>query len=671
MEENGMAKREIMEDFGEGDTSYYDEKTTRSRLAKWIWNTVLSLGKKAVMTGVVISFVPLVLPPLILVAALCCALSLPFGVVFASYGCTNKLMSKLMPSPPLVVQEYNQTVVLPEEEEEREVVKDEVEMRIELVGDTKSSDAVTDDELSTVGGGHVSLLDEKKIRNDHDGGDDDSQNIKDGASEVQIDKATDNIECLEKVADREEEEDQSSQDKIKKAATVAATEDKDMKDSKKETSSSKEIEKLPGKRKNTSKRHGKLGGEEKGIVVVPREITDTEVVQETNDKERCLELNVGNADKLSADLKKMLDIVRVEDVGDSTGVLAGNEGGIDKVEHHAVTIYNDPGIKQRTRNYDAESKVLAGDGKLKHDEKIRDVKEEKVAGAVNVGEHSDENIFQERVVSCRRAEYERCKEESEERINQFIPSPKYERESKRKIIYFLRCGEDRQTRLCEEEEARKLEEMERRKKEEAERKAKLGEIAAKQRQRKRELEEKERQWRDEILGRSSAVAPSKTTTQAIALAPTSAVKYVPRFKRVAAEGSGVQARARILPREAIAPAPTSAGKYVPRFKRVAAEGSGVQVRARILPREALAPAPASAGEYMPRFKRASADVSGVQARARTLPRETDKWSGGSSSSRMERHLSMVTGGVTDTDRPMVAQDPLVIPLRNGKWGVKF
>ncbi|KAL6581661.1 hypothetical protein OROMI_007584 [Orobanche minor] len=396
MEESGMAEREIVEDFGDGETSYYDAKTTRSRLGNWIWNTVLSLGKKAVMTGVVISFVPFVLPPLILVAAVCCALSLPFGVVFAIYASTDKLMSKLMPSPPLAVQEYNQTVVLPEEEEEeREVAKDEVEMRIELVGDTKSSDAMTDDELSTVGGGQVSLLEEKKIRNDHDGGDDDGQNIKDGAWEVQIDKSKENIGCVEEVADWEEEEDQSSRDKIEKA-TVAATESKDMKDSKKETSISKEIEKLPGKRKKTSKKHGKLSGEEKGIVVVPKEITDTEVVQETNDKERCLELNVGNADNLSADLKKILDTRRVEDVGDSTGVLAGNGGGIDKVEHHAVTIYSDPG-----RNFDDESKVLAGDGKLKHDEKIHNVKEEKVAGDSDEVMLFDEEMIWKKIEAIR------------------------------------------------------------------------------------------------------------------------------------------------------------------------------------------------------------------------------------------------------------------------------
>ncbi|KAI3470332.1 hypothetical protein Pfo_026995 [Paulownia fortunei] len=160
----------------------------------------------------------------------------------------------------------------------------------------------------------------------------------------------------------------------------------------------------------------------------------------------------------------------------------------------------------------------------------------------------NKEIFQERALSRRRAEYDRLKEEREERINKIIQSRKQEREAKRKMIYFLRSEEERQKRLREEEEARKLEEMERRRKEEAERKAKLDEIAEKQRQRERELEEKERQRRDEVLGRSAAV-PSKTEPSAMtrpvevapaasAAAAPSAGKYVPRFKRMAADGGG-------------------------------------------------------------------------------------------------------------------------------------
>ncbi|KAL0327912.1 UNVERIFIED_CONTAM: Eukaryotic translation initiation factor 3 subunit A [Sesamum calycinum] len=165
-----------------------------------------------------------------------------------------------------------------------------------------------------------------------------------------------------------------------------------------------------------------------------------------------------------------------------------------------------------------------------------------------------QKIFQERVVSRRKSEYDRLKEEREEKIHLTIQTRKQERDAKRKMIYFLRSEEERQKRLREEEEARKLEEMERRKKEEAERKAKLDEIAEKQRQRERELEEKERQWREEVLGRSGAV-PSRTEPSSMAR-PVEAAPAAPAAAAAAA---------------AAAP---SAGKYVPRFKRVAAEGGG-------------------------------------------------------------------------------------------------
>lgn len=68
-----------------------------------------------------------------------------------------------------------------------------------------------------------------------------------------------------------------------------------------------------------------------------------------------------------------------------------------------------------------------------------------------------QRIFQERVLSHRRAEYDRLKEEREERISQLLQSRKQERETKRKRIYFLRCEEERQKKLHEEEETRKLE----------------------------------------------------------------------------------------------------------------------------------------------------------------------------------------------------------------------
>ncbi|XP_073282074.1 eukaryotic translation initiation factor 3 subunit A-like [Primulina huaijiensis] len=179
---------------------------------------------------------------------------------------------------------------------------------------------------------------------------------------------------------------------------------------------------------------------------------------------------------------------------------------------------------------------------------------------------SNKQIFQKKVLSHRRAEYNRLKEERDERILQIIQSRKQERDTKRKMIYFLRSEEEKQKRLRAEEEARKLEEMERRKKEDAERKAKLDEIAEKQRQRELELEEKERLRREELL-RGSAPTPSRTE---------------PSLKSHPVEAAPAAAAA------APAPAP-AAGVYVPRFRRASAEG-----------------------------------VSGGQA----PPPETDKWSSG-------------------------------------------
>ncbi|KZV35050.1 eukaryotic translation initiation factor 3 subunit A-like [Dorcoceras hygrometricum] len=159
---------------------------------------------------------------------------------------------------------------------------------------------------------------------------------------------------------------------------------------------------------------------------------------------------------------------------------------------------------------------------------------------------ANKQIFQQRVLSHRRAEYNRLKEERDERIRQILQTRKHERDTKRKMIHFLRSEEEKQKRLHAEEEARKLEEMERRKKEDAERKAKLDEIAEKQRQRELELEEKERLRREELL-RGSAPTPARTElspiTHPVESAPTpvaapAAGVYVPRFRRASAEGGG-------------------------------------------------------------------------------------------------------------------------------------
>ena len=69
---------------------------------RWILNKGLTVGKKMLLTGFVISSAPIVLPPLAVVSIIGFACSVPYGLFLASYACTNKLMSKLLPEslPP-------------------------------------------------------------------------------------------------------------------------------------------------------------------------------------------------------------------------------------------------------------------------------------------------------------------------------------------------------------------------------------------------------------------------------------------------------------------------------------------------------------------------------------------------------------------------------------------
>ncbi|KAJ4975686.1 hypothetical protein NE237_000792 [Protea cynaroides] len=157
------------------------------------------------------------------------------------------------------------------------------------------------------------------------------------------------------------------------------------------------------------------------------------------------------------------------------------------------------------------------------------------------------NIFQERIVGRREAEFDKLKREREERIRQLLQARKQECETKRKLIFYLKSEEERLKKLEEEETARKHEELERRKKEEAERLAKLNEIAERQRKREMELEEKERLMKEAALGRSAepprpaeptAVARQPEPVAVAVAAASSTGKYIPRFMRGRQEGSG-------------------------------------------------------------------------------------------------------------------------------------
>ncbi|KAK3229215.1 hypothetical protein Dsin_001096 [Dipteronia sinensis] len=88
---------------------------------RWILNKGLSVGKKMLLTGFVISSAPIVLPPLAVVSIIGFACSFPYGLFLASYACTNKLMSKLLPEslPHSYVLEYG-TVSSTDEQVENE-----------------------------------------------------------------------------------------------------------------------------------------------------------------------------------------------------------------------------------------------------------------------------------------------------------------------------------------------------------------------------------------------------------------------------------------------------------------------------------------------------------------------------------------------------------------------
>ncbi|XP_019261254.1 PREDICTED: ABC transporter F family member 4-like isoform X2 [Nicotiana attenuata] len=144
----------------EEDNDYDYEGEVRESKMRWIVNKGLWLGKKVMITGIVVSSAPVVLPPLVVISALGFAFSIPFGLAFVGYTCTEKLMNKLLPrsEPPLLL-EYGEMygddqeegydellggkdagfggemVMEDEEKKEMEDSKEGVEMRIQLVMD--------------------------------------------------------------------------------------------------------------------------------------------------------------------------------------------------------------------------------------------------------------------------------------------------------------------------------------------------------------------------------------------------------------------------------------------------------------------------------------------------------------------------------------------------------
>ncbi|XP_057788814.1 uncharacterized protein LOC131005763 isoform X4 [Salvia miltiorrhiza] len=165
-----MEKQEISDDDDWRIEEYEGEKQED-------WNWMMDAAKKVVMAGIVISSAPLLLPPFLVVSALGFALSLPSGVVLASYACTRKLMTKLLPPPqPLLLPYHDEEE---EEEEEEEICYppnyngDDVEVgrerELEEEREMSSSSSSSEDE-NVIDVKEIQISSDLVLKNDDDDG---------------------------------------------------------------------------------------------------------------------------------------------------------------------------------------------------------------------------------------------------------------------------------------------------------------------------------------------------------------------------------------------------------------------------------------------------------------------------------------------------------------------
>ncbi|WZZ32413.1 hypothetical protein YC2023_015814 [Brassica napus] len=63
----------------------------------WIWSKAVSVGKKVLTAGVVMSSAPLLFPPLVVACTIAFISSVPFCLFLANYACTQKVMRTLLP----------------------------------------------------------------------------------------------------------------------------------------------------------------------------------------------------------------------------------------------------------------------------------------------------------------------------------------------------------------------------------------------------------------------------------------------------------------------------------------------------------------------------------------------------------------------------------------------
>ncbi|XP_042481845.1 uncharacterized protein LOC122062306 [Macadamia integrifolia] len=87
-----------MEEQGE-EWRVVEKSPSQGSKVRFIFEKGWWLGKKIAITGVALSSAPFVIPPLVVFSILGVVFAVPFGFVFATYACTEKIMSKLFPMP--------------------------------------------------------------------------------------------------------------------------------------------------------------------------------------------------------------------------------------------------------------------------------------------------------------------------------------------------------------------------------------------------------------------------------------------------------------------------------------------------------------------------------------------------------------------------------------------
>ncbi|EOA34355.1 hypothetical protein CARUB_v10021879mg [Capsella rubella] len=75
----------------------YQSNESEENKGGWIWSKAVSVGKKVLTAGVVVSSAPLLVPSLVVASTIAFLSSVPFCLFLANYACTQKVMSSLLP----------------------------------------------------------------------------------------------------------------------------------------------------------------------------------------------------------------------------------------------------------------------------------------------------------------------------------------------------------------------------------------------------------------------------------------------------------------------------------------------------------------------------------------------------------------------------------------------